>query len=119
MLIEPVILEYLKTKMSFDDIYMEVPKDRPEMFITIQKAGAGRTDLVDAITLEFHCYAPTKYESAALDNELKSALLGDGVSSYGITESSEISSCKFGGGNDAPDSSTKSYRYRSYYNLFY
>lgn len=53
MLIEPVILEYLKTKMSFDDIYMEVPKDRPEMFITIQKAGAGRTDLVDAITLEF------------------------------------------------------------------
>lgn len=117
-MIETVVFNYLKTKLEDVDLYLDVQPDHSDSYITMKRIAAGLADHIDAATLEFHCYAPSKYESAALDEELKNVLLGTD-SEYGIAELDEISSCKYGGGNDAADPSTKEYRYRSYYNFFY
>lgn len=117
MLIEQIVLEYLAQALGDIPVYMEIPSEHPETFVVITKSASGRSDLIDFITLEFRSYAPSKYESAVLDDEVKKALLGDGMTNYGIVELDQVASCKYGGGNDAPDTTEKRYRYRSYYNF--
>lgn len=117
-MIEVIVYNYLKAKMPDINIGFEIPAEFSEPFIVIQKKASGVDNLINAATLEFHCYAPSKYEAAALDEELKTAMLGNDTA-YGIASLNTISSCKYGGGNDAPNTGIKAYRYRSYYNLFY
>mgnify|MGYP003320322024 CR=1 FL=1 len=118
MTIEEIVFNYLKTKLEDISLYLDEPGELPDEYISMKRIASGLTDHIGAATLEFQCYAPSKYEAAALDEELKNTLLGYG-SGYGITETPEVSACKFGGSNDATDPGTKKYRYRSYYNFFY
>jgi len=111
-MIEAIVYSYLKTQFTDVEIGFEIPANHSETFITIQKIASGIDNHINAITLEFHCYAPSKYKAAALDEELKTAMLN-------IVTLGSVSACKYGGGNDSPDTNVKAYRYRSYYNLFY
>lgn len=117
-MIEIVVYNYLKAKMPDIEIGFEIPAEHSDSFIVIRKMNSGISDHIEAITLEFHCHAPSKYEAAALDAELKKVMLGDDTTP-GIVSLDAISSCKYGGGNDAPNTNIKAYRYRSYYNIFY
>lgn len=117
-MIESIIRDYLSDKLSAP-IYITEPEEKPESFFTLQRVSAGMVNKINAATIEFYCYAPTKYEAALLDEELKTVLLGDDVTALGITEDPAIFSCKYGGGNDAPDTAKKLYRYRAYYNFAY
>lgn len=117
-MIEVIVYDYLKACMPDIEIGFEVPAEHSDTFIVIQKMASGIDNHINAATLEFHCYAPSKYEAAALDKELKAKMLGDDTQ-YGILALDTISACKYGGGNDAPNTNIKAYRYRSYYNLFY
>lgn len=119
-MIEQIVYSYLKSKFEDLEIGFEIPAEHSDTYIVLQKVSSGMIDHIEAATLEFHCYAPSKYEAAALDEELKKAMLGnDAIGDYGIGALDTISSCKYGGGNDAPATNTKNYRYRSYYNFFY
>lgn len=118
MLIEPILIEYLGSKVDVE-IYPTIPAEHSEMFATIQKTDSEIRNHIEGATFEICSYAHTKYEAMVLDDLIKTALLGDGSTSYGIVEKVEISSCTYGGGNDAPNTTTKSYRYRSYYNFVY
>lgn len=117
-MIETVVFNYLKTKLEDVDLYLDVQPDHSDSYITMKRIASGMADHIEAATIEFYCHAPSKYESAALDQELKRALLGYN-DEYGIAEVDEVSACRYGGGNDAADPGTKDYRYRSYYNFFY
>lgn len=117
-MIETIVYNYLTSKMPDIAIGFEIPATHSDSFIVIQKVASGIDNHINAATLEFHCYAPSKYEAASLDEELKTAMLGNDTT-YGIASLNTISSCKYGGGNDAPNTNIKAYRYRSYYNLFY
>lgn len=117
-MIELIVYNYLKAKLPDIEIGFEVPAEHSDSFIVIQKMASGIDNHIEAATLEFHCYAPSKYEAAALDNELKMVMLGTDTD-FGITALDTISACRYGGGNDAPNTNIKAYRYRSYYNLFY
>lgn len=112
MLIEPIVLSYLQAKIPDVNISMEIPPDHPDEFIVMTRTGSGKDNHIDAVTLEFHSYAPSKYEAAVLDERVKTAM-------DSIIELDAISASRFGGGNDAPNTATKCYRYRSYYNLFF
>lgn len=111
MLIEPIVLSYLQAKLDVP-VFMEIPAHPTDTFVTIQKIDAGERDHIFAVTLEIHSYAQSKFEAAELDDKVREAM-------ENIVELDAISASKFGGGNDAPNTSTKMYRYRSYYNLFY
>ena len=113
MLIEEKIRDYLVGAFQEDNIpvVLEIPEVIPDTFVLFQTVDRGRENRINAVTLEFRSYAPSKYEAAELDEMVRDAM-------DDLHATSDIT-CQLGGGNDAPDTTLKKYRYRCYYNLFY
>ena len=113
MLIEERIKNFLEVEFSDDaiGIYLEFPKEMPSSFIVFQVIERGKENQINAVTLEFRSYAPSKYESALLDEKVREAM-------EKLNETTDITA-SIGGGNDDPDTTVKRYRYRCYYNLYY
>ena len=113
MLIEERVKNFLDVEFAEENIkvYLETPETLPSSFIVFQLISRGKFDHVNAATLEFRSYAPSKYEAAVLDEKLRTAL-------EKFHEETDVT-CKIGGGNDDPDTTLKRYRYRCYYNLYY
>lgn len=111
MLIEQTILEYLQEALETEDVYLEIPKERPEQFVVFRVIDRGLVNQINEVTVEFYSYAETKYQAAVLDDLVRNAMLN--------INSVESVSCRFGGGNDDPDMNYKIPRYRCYFNLFY
>lgn len=111
MLIEPIILEYLKDELEMTDVYLEIPTPIPDSFVTIELKDRKVTNHIEAITLELMSYAPSMYEAASLDEKVRDAM-------DCAIELDEVMSSKCGGGNNSTDTANKKYRYRSYYNLY-
>lgn len=112
MLIESLVLQYLKTKLDMSEIYTELPDTLPDRFAILTLMDRGKVNQVNAATIEIECYArKSKYEAATLDEAIRGAMeeIGD----------TEDVSCRFGGGDDNPDTALKMYRYRSYHNLYF
>ena len=110
-MIEERIKTYLDTALQGTPIYLEVPKTMPGKFIVFQIADGGRTNRIDAVTLEFNSYADSKYDAAVLDESLREAM-------DSINDGTDIT-CKINTRSDSQDSTLKKYRYRCYYNLYY
>lgn len=113
MLIEQRVKDFLDVEFAEDQIgvYLEVPETLPASFIVFQLIERGNENKINAVTLEFRSYAPSKYESAVLDEKVREAM-------DKLNETTDITS-KLGGGNDDPDMNLKRYRYRCYYNLYF
>lgn len=113
MLIEQRVKEFLDVEFAEDEIgvYLETPKTLPATFIVFQLIERGKENQINACTLEFRSYAPSKYEAAVLDEKVREAM-------ETLNETTDITA-QLGGGNDNPDTSLKRYRYRCYFNLFY
>jgi len=112
-MIEERVKSFLDAEFDQDNIpvVLEIPKQIPESFIIFQRVDIGRTNRIDAVTLEFRSYGPSKYTAAVLDEKLRAAM-------DKLHETTDIT-CEIGGGNDNTDTELKRYRYRSYYNLYY
>lgn len=111
MLIEKTVLDYLMDELDTENIFLEMPNELPDEFIVFRIIDRGKTDQINAVTLEFYSYGLTKLKAAELDEKLREAM-------DNIVILPEIS-CHFGGGNDNPDTTIKRPRYRAYYNLFF
>ena len=112
-MIEETVKNYLDTVFAESGIpiYLETPKNLPEKFIVFQLIDRGRENRINEVTIEFRCFADSKYDAAVLDDTLRTAL-------DAWNDGSDIT-VKIGGGNDDQDSILKKYRYRCYYNLYY
>lgn len=111
MLIEQTILEYLKAELKTDDVYLETPKDLPDTFVVLRLVDRGKENQINEVTVEFMSYAESKLAAATLDELVREAM-------ENIVSLPNIS-CRFGGGNDNPDTVLKRHRYRCYFNLYY
>lgn len=110
MLIEQTVKSYLDETLE-RNVYLEMPNNMPNVFVVFHIVDRGKVDQINAATLEFYSYAPSKYEAAMLDETLREVM--DEIAAYRDV------SCRFGGGNDDFDMQYKKYRYRCYYNLYY
>lgn len=111
MLIEPILLSYLKTELDIENVYMEMPTPIPAEFVTLEVIDRKKTDHIEAVTVELMSYADSMYKAALLDEKVR-----DAMDCAVVLD--EIMSSKCGGGNNATDTTNKKYRYRSYYNLY-
>lgn len=111
MIIEPIILDYLKNELDIDAVFFEIPSPIPETFVTIELINRSKTDHIESVTLEFMSYAPTMFEAATLDEKVR-----DAMDCAVILD--EVMSSKCGGGNNSTNTAIKKYCYRSYYNLY-
>lgn len=112
-MIEETVKTYLDTVFGESGIpvLLEIPKNIPSKFIVFQLIDRGKENHINEVTIEFRCYAESKYDAAVLDEELRAAL-------DAWNEGSDIT-LHLGGGNDDQDSILKKYRYRCYYNIYY
>lgn len=109
-MIEKIVLDYLK--QSIAAVYMEVPREPPDKFVLIERTGGSETNKIRSGTLAIQSYAPTLYEAAALNEEVKTLM-------DGITALPSVSSCDLNADYNYTDTASKRYRYQAVYNVVY
>lgn len=72
-MIEEILLNYLAGALSVP-AYMETPAQPPETYVLLEKTGSGRTDYICQATVAVQSYAPTLYEAAVLNEQVKEAM---------------------------------------------
>ena len=111
MIIETIVLDYLTHNLSVPAV-TEIPSGDFTECVAFHVTDRDKQNHLEMATLEFECFAESKYNAAVLDEELRRVM-------EEIIELNEISASKFGGGNDDFDTTLKRYRYRSFFNLYY
>ena len=109
-MIETTLYTYLNLVLSPIPVYTEIPKNRPEKFVTFEKTGGSRENMIDTATIALQCWAKSIYEAAELCVAVK-----------GIMDASvaleEISKAEYVSDYNYTDTSTKHYRYQTVYQV--
>ena len=82
----------------------------PESYVLFEKTGSGENNLISSSTYAFQSYAPTLYEAALLNAELKEALKD-------LIKLDEISKIKLNSDFNYTDTTTKEYRYQAVFDI--
>lgn len=111
MIIELEIYKYMK-ELGFP-VYMEVPKERPAEFITIEKTGGQYLgNGIYSGTLAVQTWDKTRYTAAELSSRVCEALNEAPFNVDGVMTAS-------GSDYDFTDTTTKRYRYQALYTFKY
>lgn len=109
-MIEKTILDYLSTALPGIPVCMEVPEDRPAVFVVIEKTGSSRINHIDTATIAVQSYAASLYDAAALNERVKAAMLD------AITLDS-ISRVAWNSDYNYTDTASKHYRYQAVFDV--
>ena len=110
-MIEEIILTYLNSQEPSARVYTEIPKTMPSKFFVIEKTGSSRENLINRSTIAVKSYAPSLYEAASMNEEIK-ALMLDGLITLG-----EIASVDLNSDYNYTDTTTKTYRYQAVFDI--
>ena len=110
-MIETIVRDYLKEMLDVP-VYLEIPDEAPEQYVTLEKTGSGKSNFILSATLAIRSRADSMYEAAALNEKVKEAM--DGI----ITEDA-ISRSSLNSDYNFTDIITKKYRYQAVYDLKY
>jgi len=108
-MIEVIILEHLKTKLSVP-VHLEKPKSPPSEYVLFEKTGSNKSNHLLASTFVFQSYSNSMYGAAALNEEVKKAV-------DSLIELDEIASVKLNTDYNFTDTTTKKYRYQAVYDI--
>lgn len=110
-MIEITVIDYLKEVLNIP-VYAEIPTNRPQSFVVVNKIDGGETNQVNASTLSIYSYGKTLYDAAILNEDVKYAMKN-------IVKLHIVSGCKIGGDSRSIDEENKLYRYESIFNLYH
>jgi hypothetical protein len=71
--IEIIVKEHLSASLPVG-VYMEIPPELPDRFVVLKKADSSREDQLDAAMFVADSYAPSLYEAALLNEQVKTAM---------------------------------------------
>lgn len=108
-MIEKTVLDYLNEHASVE-CYMERPEKKPNKYILIEKTGSTRSNHIEASTFAVQSYAPTLYEAAALNEEVKS-IMDD------IITLDDVSAIRLNTDYNFTNTADKQYRYQAVFVL--
>lgn len=110
-MIELTLLDYIKSlNLVGTNVFMEVPEDKPEEYIIIQRTGGTVTDVLLKSTVAIQCYSKkSKYRACVMSNALCSALIR--------MQESGVSGCVLNSTYEYPSTNTKEYRYQSVFEI--
>lgn len=109
MIIEKVIKDYLDTTEIEANVYLEIPKDKPDAFYSIEKTGSSVTNYIKQSTIAVQSWAKSMYEAMEMNEEIKELLL------FGLISLNEISKVELNSDYNFTDSETSRYRYQAVY----
>lgn len=104
-MIEKTILDYLNENASVK-CYMERPEEKPAKYILIEKTGSTRSNLIDQSTIAVQSYAPSLFQAAELNNEVKELM-------YMLPELDEVSKVSLNSDYNSTNTADKQYRYQA------
>lgn len=110
-MIEITILQYLNSQEPSAVVYTEIPKNSPSKFFVIEKTGSSLEDHIYRSTFAIKSYAPSMYEAAAMNEEIKGLML-DGLITLG-----EIAKVELNSDYNYTDTTTKTYRYQAVFDI--
>lgn len=108
-MIEKIILDYLDQELSVP-VYMERPDNPPEQYVLIEKTGSGKRNHICDATLAIQSYAPSMYEAAVLNENVKTAM-----ESAATLE--EICRVSLNSDYNFTDTAMKQYRYQAVFDI--
>lgn len=111
-MIEQIVLDYLTEELDDIPVYMQVPEMNTggETFAVIEKTGSSISNHIGEAMIAVQSYAPTLYEAATLNKQIKSAMLG-------IISLEEVASVRLNGDYNFTDESRKQPRYQAVFEL--
>ncbi|MDB1709505.1 hypothetical protein AB1I55_10525 [Enterococcus entomosocium] len=108
-MIEIVIKNFLDSHLSVTS-FLEKKGEMPKNYVLFEKTGSGENNHISSSTYAFQSYAPTLYEAALLNTELKEVLKD-------LIKLDEISRIKLNSDYNYTDTSTKEYRYQAVFDI--
>lgn len=112
-MIETKIKEFLESKLSVP-VLMEIPKNPASSFVIIEKTGGTQEEFINSSILTIQSYAPSLYEAALLNDEVKEWIL-DGIK--GLITLEDVTSVNLNSDYNFTDSSEKRYRYQALFEI--
>lgn len=115
-MIEKTILDYLTEYFTADgiDVFMQMPEtvENPgnRKFILLEKTGSSRANHIFTATVAIQSYAPTLYEAAQLNEQVKAAM-------FNIITLDEITRIDLNSDYNFTDTETKQPRYQAVFDL--
>lgn len=109
MMIEKTILDYLNAHVSVP-CFMERPEVPPASYVLIEKTGSTRSNHINQATLALQSYAPTLYQAAALNEEIKT-IMDESIELDSVCRAQLNSDYNF------TDTAAKQYRYQAAYDI--
>lgn len=111
-MVEVTVLNYLEDELTVPCAMQEPANKTPgnDRFVVLEKTGSSKTNHIYTATFSIQSYAPTLYEAAQLNEEVKSAMY-DIITLDEITRVSLISDYAF------TKESTKQPRYQAVFEL--
>lgn len=106
------LIPYLRGAVGVD-AYAEVPRERPERFVTLERTGGGAEvfGAIDRPTLAVQSWAPTNYSAFALATAVDAAML---AAPWHVAN---LMSCERNTLHNFPDPDSRSPRYQGLYEL--
>ena len=110
-MIERIVKSHMEKALNVP-VYMEVPANMPETFVTLEKTGSGRSNCIDSATFAVQSWAGSLLAVAELNQQAKKAM-------DSLIEEAEIARSRLNSDYNFTDTSTKKYRYQAVYDLTY
>ena len=110
MLIETVIIEYLKNALDVE-VYAEEPDNDSTSYVVIEKTGSGRENYINTATVAIKSYGPSLYDAMVLNQRVKEAMDVLWAARDFVTDSSLNSDYNFS------DTERHRYRYQAVYDI--
>lgn len=112
-MVETIIKNFLSSKLSVP-VLMEVPKNPASSFVVIEKTGSSRENQIDSSIITIQSNAPSMYQAASLNDEVKHWMI-DGL--VGLITQDEIIGVNLNGDYNFTDTSEKRYRYQALFEI--
>ncbi|MDG6122259.1 hypothetical protein [Lactococcus formosensis] len=108
-MIEIIIKKYLDEHLTVSS-FLEKVEDMPNSYVLFEKTGSSKSNNLSSSTFAFQSYAPSMYEAAKLNEELKEI-----VEQLIILD--EVSGVSLNSDYNFTDTETKEYRYQAVFDI--
>lgn len=108
-MIEIIIKNFLDTHLSVSS-FLEKKGEMPLSYVLFEKIGSSKSNHLLSSTFAFQSYAPSMYEAAKLNEQLKEVV-------ERLIELNEISNVSLNSDYNFTDTETKEYRYQAVFDI--
>ena len=119
-MIEDILKDYLRKKLNVP-VELKKPTSESVMeYVLLRKTGSNRENYLNHATIAVQSYSDTLFGAMTLNESVKTALLGDGMSHVGIAgELNNISKCSLNSDYEYSDTTRKINRYQAVFDFIY